>query len=379
MRLVFKALLLFICSFAFETNVYAQENVNCPLNKVWNVAVLQAGPYTDFRKVFRQTVLALKDKGYIQKDIKVTSETIFDDPLEWADICISSKQSCIRFLKDSLYDGKLDAHKHEQNVESLKDRIENKGDIDMVFAMGTAAGLSASKEKFNVPTLVMTSSDPESAGIIGPGEFSNIENLHVQKEVDRDRSGLTMFYKIFNFKRLGTLVDIRENIQLSQSLPVMKQMSKEYGFDLVVCKKDINGPDRALNYANYSACIKELSLTSDAVFLTVGNGIDPNNHYLQLKPLIDKKIPTFSQVGSKDVEQGVLLAMSETDLVESGMFEAEVIEKIIKGQSIDTISQYYYSPLLLSLNMYVARLINWKPPFEMLIAVDKVYETIEGN
>ena len=364
----------FCCSAAF-----AQGADKCPGNRVWNVAVVQAGPYIDFRKVFRQTVLALKDKGLVQQDIKVDATTRFDDVNTWQSIAASSQQGCLRFLDDSLYDARLSDRKNKENIAALKARIHNKKDIDMIWAMGTAAGYAAAKAEFTVPTLVMTASDPESAGIVGPGEYSHHSMLHVQKEVDRDKSGLTMFYKIFNFKKLGTLVDIRKDIQKAQALPVVEQLSKELGFELVVCKKDINGPDRETNFANYSQCIIDLAKECDAVYLTVGNGIDPENHYMQLKPLIDNKIPTFSQVGSIEVESGALLAMSETDLVESGQFEASAVEQIMHGREPGAISQYYYSPLSLSLNMHVARLMHWKPPFDLLIAVDRVYDSINKD
>ena len=74
---------------------------------------------------------------------------------------------------------------------------------------------------------------------------------------------------------------------------------------------------------------------------------------------------------------GALLSLSNNNLEQSGIFEAEVAKKIYQGIAPEKISQYYYAPLSLSLNLQTALLIEWKPSFEVLIAVDQVFQNIK--
>ena len=71
------------------------------------------------------------------------------------------------------------------------------------------------------------------------------------------------------------------------------------------------------------------------------------------------------------------MALSEDDMAESGQFEANVVLEILEGKKPHEISQYYNSPLTLAINLKTASLLDWKPPFEILVAVDTVFQNIE--
>lgn len=101
--------------------------------------------------------------------------------------------------------------------------------------------------------------------------------------------------------------------------------------------------------------------------------------YMQIKPLLDAHLPTFSQYGSEEVEQGVLLSLAETELDGAGRFMSHVIGHIIDGEKPEKISQLYFIPLLLALNLQTAKLIEWKPDFSVLIALDRVFQTIRSE
>ncbi len=357
---------------------FAQESSHCALGKTLKVATVQAGSYSDFQKVFLQTALALSKDGLIRSDLSpLTPDFNFDVGDNYLKFAKSTKGGCFEFLEDGFYDGKWDLKLIKQNTEALKKRIKEKGDVDLVWALGTVAGQDFADPSLNIPVMVMTCTDPENSGIIGPGEFSDKKNIHVQKEVDRYKSELQMFYDIFKFKNLGVIFDDNEENLLGQAYPIVKDLSRQLGFNLKICQGPVIDDDKEKAQLAFSKCAKELAKVSDAVYLPMGNGASDSDLFTQIKPLLDKEIPTFSQTGSKEVEMGVLLSLSNNNLEQSGIFEAEVAKKIYQGIAPEKISQYYYAPLSLSLNLQTALLIEWKPSFEVLIAVDQVFQNIK--
>ncbi len=350
----------------------------CPGDEPVKVAVFQAGSYRDFQKVFFQTVLALTEDGLIKNiSTPLSPDFIFDINDNYKNLAERTSGGCLEFLEDGLYDGKWEDELIKENEVKLKARIKEKKDVDMIWALGTLAGKILADPSLGVPVLVMTSTDPESAGIIGPGEFSNKKNIHVQKEVGRYHSELKLFYDIFKFKNLGVIIDDDDANLAGQAYPIILQTAKELNFKLNVCRGPVIGVDDSIAQLAFSKCVATLAEKSDAVYIPMGNGASPTDMYFQIKPLIDNGIPTFSQTGVNEVEMGVLLSLSDSDLESSGRFEADVIKKILHGQKPEEISQYYYAPLSLSLNLQTAILIEWNPTFEVLIAVDKVFQTIK--
>lgn len=354
----------------------ARADESCPFGQRQRVAVFQAGSFADFQKVFRQTALALQNDGYIKREAPLNLGFTHDAPGAFAALSDKSAGGCIEFVRDGLYDGAWDPVRIDERERALRERLKERGDIDMIWALGTVAGQRLADSSLKTKVLVMTATDPESGGIVGPGEFSDKPFVHAQKERERYRSELKMFYQTFHFKRLGIIIDDEESNHAGQAVPVIRDVAREYGFALNTCQKDVVGNDPETAHAAFSQCCQELATNSDAVYLPNGMGADVNNLYAQIKPLIDAKIPTFSQTGAIEVENGVLLSLSDVELMASGRFEANVVKHIVAGKKPEEISQYYYAPLNLALNLHTAKLIEWKPDFEVLIAVDRVYQNI---
>ena len=350
----------------------------CSFGHRQRVAVYQAGAYADFQKVFRQTALALQRDGYINAKVPLSIIYTHDTAGAYAALSEASQGGCIEFVKDGLYDGNWEPALIDAKEQALRERIRKVGDIDMVWALGSIAGQRFADSSLHTNVLVMTATDPESAGIIGPGEYSDKPFIHAQKERDRYSSELRMFYQIFHFKRLGIIIDDEESNHAGQAVPVIRDVARDLGFALNTCQKDVISADAKVAHEAFAQCCLELAENSDAVYLPYGMGADLNNLYSQLKPLIDAKIPTFSQTGALEVENGVLLSLADIELIESGRFEANVVEEIVHGKKPEEISQYYFAPLNLALNLHTAKLIEWKPDFDVLIAVDRVYQSIDS-
>lgn len=340
------------------------------------VAVFQAGTYVEFQNIFRQTSLHLLGHGYINPQVNIDINFKHDEPKAFAQISEQSRGGCIEFVEDGFYDGKWDPALIDQKEQELRQRIATKNDIDMIWALGTIAGLRFADSSLKKNVLVMAAITPSASGIVGDSEYSDKPYVFVLREKDRHYEELNMFHDIFKFKRLGVILDPHPEFREGQAYTIVQQVVKEKGLTLVECYGDLfSDPEQAKK--EFARCCLELSQNSDAVYINSSLGIDERNMYYQIKPLIDAKIPTFSQYGSEEVEQGVLLSLAETELNGAGRFMAHVIAKILQGTKPEEISQFYFLPLLLALNLQTAKMIEWKPDFSVLIALDRVFQNIK--
>lgn len=342
------------------------------------VAVFQAGTYAEFQNIFRQTTLHLLRQGYVNPNVNIDIKFKHDQIGAFAQLSKQSKGGCVEFVEDGFYDGQWDSALIDKKEQELKQRIKTKNDVDMIWALGTIAGLRFADSSLKKNVLVMAAITPSASGIVGDVEYSDKPYVFVLREKDRHYAELNMFYDIFKFKRLGVILDPRPEYREGQAYKILRQVTKERGFTLIECYGDLFS-DRQIARKEFARCCSELSTTSDAVYVTSSLGIDEQNMYTQIKPLLDAHLPTFSQYGSEEVEQGVLLSLAETELDGAGRFMANVIGHIIDGQKPEEISQLYFIPLLLALNLQTAKLIEWKPEFSVLIALDRVFQTIRSE
>jgi hypothetical protein len=95
-----------------------------------------------------------------------------------------------------------------------------------------------------------------------------------------------------------------------------------------------------------------------------------------LEPIIKARLPSFSQSGSNETELGVLMSLGQDNYADSSLFEAKVLEEIINGKKPRLIDQIYEAPLTLALNLKMTLAIGWNPPFEVLVAMDEIYQSI---
>ncbi len=358
---------------------YVTDPSKCPQGKRWRIAVNQSGPFIDFRKVFRGMVLALTEDGLVRKYAPLRNINFkLDDPGRFDALATATKGGCIEFVPGTFSNYNWDRKGVLSDKLRIKRMIDN-GEIDMIWTFGTISGLYFADSGLGVPVLVIDSTSPEGAGIIGPGDYSNKPNVHVQKDLTRYSAEVVLFHNLLKFKRMGILVDSNEDNQSGQDIFEIRALAKTMGFELVPCYGDIMGRVPAQADVDFKRCLAMLSEENiDALFLTlVYRPEEPLFPYI--KPFIDRGIPVYSQYGEQDVRGGALLSLSESDLTHAAIFQANVVRQIIiEGKKPEEISQHFHAPLSISFNMQTARLIEWQPSFEALLAIDNVYSHIEG-
>jgi len=96
-----------------------------------------------------------------------------------------------------------------------------------------------------------------------------------------------------------------------------------------------------------------------------------------MKPLYENEVPTFSQLGSRDVRYGALLSIARAGFKYVARFHAETIAKIFNGAKPRDLEQLFEDPPRIAINLKVAKIIKYDPPVDILSSADEIYQEIE--
>ena len=73
---------------------------------------------------------------------------------------------------------------------------------------------------------------------------------------------------------------------------------------------------------------------------------------------------------------GVLLSMSSQSFTSVGLFQAEVIAKVLNGATPRRLDQIHEEPSKVALNMDTARDIGFVPPVYAIAVIDEIFGVI---
>ncbi len=353
--------------FSFALNGEAQ-------NKKLRIAYIEGGVYTDYSKILNATIQELEKIGMIDNGTYFNSvHDTFSSKDVWAWAAKNATGNRIEFVEDAFYTANWDSIKLATQIHELNRRK----DIDLVFAFGTTAGQQAVKNLKNKNIMNFSTTDPITSGISLSAEDSGNDYVHAKIEPDRYLKQLALFYNIFNFETLGICYEDsdRERGQIGYSEII--EASKEHNFTLLedTFPPYENDTEKYIN--DRIACHERISKKADAVYLTI-IAIDSDSAHERmdelLAPFVVEQIPTFSQIGSSEVELGALLSMATTNFNDMGAFEANVVKQIYENKKPREINQIYEGHTSLALNLRMAIEIGLALPFELLAAVDEIYK-----
>lgn len=348
-------------------------------SKNYRLAIIQKGTHERFKIMIRAHLIKMWEDGYINLPADLDSDFDYDDPEVWDKISEASSGSCVQLLKDGYYNADWNDVRWDAVYPVLRKRILEARDVDILLGMGVASGMQFADSSLGIPVMIVDPSSPEAAGIIGPGKYSDKPNIHVQKYPKREFLTLSSFYNIFGFKNLGFIVDTDEDVQNAQSFSLVKQIASDLGINLHYCIGTIHDADNPESQKEFARCRDEIIDKIDALYLPLFDGLPDKHIFSYISPLVEKDILVLSSNRILEVQKGSLITLVEDGIEDSGRFEAGVMEKIIDGIKPEKISQNYYTNLSFALNMKTAKLVNWKPSFELLMSVTYLFDTIDFN
>ncbi len=150
----------------------------------WRIAYYEGGPYVNYVQTLEATINGLMKRGWIQRASLPDRDGESTAKL-WQWLATEAKSDFIEFPADAHYSANWDEKLREEISGTALKRINETKDVDLVIAMGTWAGKDFANDSHSTPTMVMSTSDPLSSGIIKSIEDSGFDHVHARVDPDR--------------------------------------------------------------------------------------------------------------------------------------------------------------------------------------------------
>lgn len=373
--LVLLACLSGVGAFAGERNIFSMDPTTNH-GKKWRIAYYEGGPFTDYQQVFTETVHGLMKLGWIQV-AELPKQEGEENKVLWDWLTTKAKSEYLEFPRDAFYSAGWVNKTRQEIVEQLMKRLNEAKDIDLLIAVGTMAGQDFSNNKHKVPTLVLTASDPISAGIIKSVDDSGFDHVHATIDPKRYERQIRIFHEIIGFKKLGIMFENSVNGKAFSAIEVVEKVAKERGFEIVRCYSlDESVDSQQVREESIIKCLNELVSKVDAIYVTQQSGVNSNTVPKIVQLANKNRVPTFSQSGSAEVKSGLLLSLSQAGFRYVGEFEAQVIAKVLNGAKPNQLPQLFEEPPKIAINLKTAEIIGFNPPILLLGASDEIFNEI---
>ncbi len=343
--------------------------------KKWRIGFYEGGPYQDYQQNLVSLIRGFMQLGWMESEDIPYEVGKYNDGI-WTWLATKAKSKYLEFPKDAFYSAEWKADVREKMRAEIIERVNSKKDIDLLIAMGTKASQDLANDKHNVPTMVLSTSDPIASGIIKSIEDSGLDHVSARVDPFRYERQIRIFHDIIGFNRLG--IAFRDDVsgRSVAAIDKVKIVAEERGFQVVPChiSSGLSTPEEE---EEIKKCFHELGEKVDAIYVTLQKGINENSIPDLIKIANQYKIPTFSQSGSHEVEMGFLMSISLASHKYVGEYYAEKIAKVFNGAKPRDLDQLFEDPPKIAINLKTAEIIGFDPPVDALGAADEIYQSIK--
>ena len=268
-------------------------------------------------------------------------------------------------------------------VQEVIDRLLADPEVDLLLALGVLSSNDLAR-RGPLPKPVFA---PYvfSRGIQGiPSEIRE-RPLSRPGEVERIRvSGVAnLSYVAYGGDPLQDITQLQEITPFSRLAIFALDAWGELGVDLeqefqnVLSSLNLEQIDVIPVGVSLQAALNVLPSSAQAVYLTPLPRLSSVDLDLLIEALINRQLPTFSVVGSGDVERGVLASLGPRDeTLRRARRVAINIQNVLQGEPAAEVDVEYQREERLTINMETARAIGVSPRYTTLIEADLLHEEV---
>ena len=188
-----------------------------------------------------------------------------------------------------------------------------------------------------------------------------------------------LFHDIVGFSRLGVAYEDSLEGRSYAAMGMVEKVAAERGFKIVRCHSAGDEAEQSQADASMIGCFEWLAPQVDGIYLTMQSGVNTRTVPRLVEIANAHNVPTFSQHGADEVARGVLLSMSSQGFDRVGLFQAEVIAKVLNGASPRRLAQVYEEPPKIAYNLETSMRIGFEPPAYAIAATDEFYGSISPS
>ena len=342
----------------------------------WRIGYYEGGPYEEYNSRLRATVEGLMDLGWV-KPTKLPDFRETDSKSMWQWLVNNISSRYLEFVQDGFYSSGWDNARRTRLSKRLNSRLAMRKDIDLMLALGTGAGQDLANDEHNVPTLVITTTDPIKSGIVKSVEDSGRDHIHARVDPLRNERQIQIFHDIVGFERIGLAYENSEAGRNYAAVETVKSVGKARGFEVVECHTQSDIPDISRAGDSVIRCFKDLVRSSDAIYVTMQGGVNRDTIPILVEIANKNRIPTLSQIGEKGVRSGFLMSVSSFYASQkSGRFYASVMARIFNGSKPRDIGQVLEESPKIAINLKTAEVVGLYLKADILAAADNVFPTM---
>jgi ABC-type uncharacterized transport system substrate-binding protein len=376
--LLFISLLLLwpVVGFADQTIFKVEPTTND--GEKWRVGYYEGGAYINYQQQLTETVKGLMQLGWLETaDLPRQSGESTDTLWKW--LSTESKSEYIEFIADAHYTALWEKNTRIKMEDEIVFRLNNDKDIDLMIGMGTWAGKGLANYRHRTNTLVFSTSNPISSGIIKSVEDSGFDHVHVRVDPKRNERQLKVFHEMIGFHKLGVVYEDSLAGRSYAAIDTIEALAKTHDFEIIRCHTKSDISDKKLAEEGVIKCFNQLAKKADAIYVTQQGGVNSRSVPFLVEIANENKIPTFSQSGAGEVSYGVLASLSRAGYKYVGRFHAETIAKVFNGAQPNQLNQLYEEPPKIALNLKTAEIIGFDPPIVLLGATDELFDEIKDS
>jgi hypothetical protein len=172
----------------------------------WRVGYYEGGAYINYQQQLTETVKGLMQLGWLETAVLPKQSGESTDTL-WKWLSTKAKSQYIEFVADAHYSAFWEKDKRTNVENEIVIRLTNNKDIDLMIGMGTWAGKGLANYRHRTNTLVFSTSNPISSGIIKSVEDSGFDHVHVRVDPKRNERQLKVFHEMIGFHKLGVVYE----------------------------------------------------------------------------------------------------------------------------------------------------------------------------
>jgi ABC-type uncharacterized transport system substrate-binding protein len=344
----------------------------------WRVGYYEGGAYINYQQQLTETVRGLMQLGWLETaDLPRQSGESTDMLWKW--LSTEAKSEYIKFIADAHYTALWEKDTRIKMEDEIVFRLNNDKDIDLMIGMGTWAGKGLANYRHRTNTLVFSTSNPISSGIIKSVEDSGFDHVHVRVDPKRNERQLKVFHEMIEFHKLGVVYEDSLAGRSYAAIDTIEALAKTHDFEIIRCHTKSDISDKKLAEEGVIKCFNQLAKKADAIYVTQQGGVNSRSVPFLVEIANENKIPTFSQSGAGEVSYGVLASLSRAGYKYVGQFHAETIAKVFNGAQPNQLNQLYEEPPKIALNLKTAEIIGFDPPIVLLGATDELFDEIKDS
>ena len=343
----------------------------------WRIAYVEGGPYQDYQATLIAFVKSLMEMGWIKEGELPESQDAAETETLWSWLATDMRSDYLTFVDNAYWSAAWDDELRQQQKELIIQRLNASGDIDLVLAFGTFAGLDLANDRHAVPTMLFSSSDPLRAEIVKSTEDSGYDHFHAKLDPGRYRRQIHLFHEIVGFKKLGVAYKDTLPGRTYAALGDIHSLAKALDFEVLECPYPRQEAYSQKETEFLLACHQRLAPEIDAFYLTLQSGVNQSTLPVLLEPFFEFRVPTFAQGRTYEVKSGVLMSMAQPNFYAQAQFHAEIFARILHGASPRSLPMIFEEPQEIAVNLETARRIGFRFPLDILAGAREIYESIE--